>query len=250
MASVTKVLQIAAREIGYKESPSTSNRNKFGRWYGMDEQPWCAMFVSYCFYNAGLPLPITTRKGFAYCPYGVKWFKEQNKFFSTPVVGDVVFYDWEKDGISDHVGIVERINPDKSIVAIEGNTAVGNDSNGGEVMRRTRQKSQIIGFGRPDYRDDGPSSGPIPTHPIWSGRYITLTTPYMQGSDILTWQMQMINRGWDLGLSGSTGKGDDGTFGERSYEVLVLFQKEKGLEVDGVLGPQSWDAAWLLPITP
>lgn len=35
------------------------------------------MFVSYCFYNAGLPLPITTPKGFAYCPYGVKWFRNK-----------------------------------------------------------------------------------------------------------------------------------------------------------------------------
>lgn len=78
-------------------------------------------------------LEITTKKGFAYCPYGVKWFKDRSKLFNTPEVGDVVFYDWQKDGVSDHVGIVETIKADGSIVAIEGNTSVGNDSNGGQV---------------------------------------------------------------------------------------------------------------------
>ena len=247
MVAPSQVLQIAAREIGYKESPPGSNGNKFGLWYGMDYQPWCAMFVSYCFYNADLPLPITTKKGFAYCPYGVKWFKDKQKLSQTPKVGDVVFYDWENDGISDHVGIVETVNADDSIIAIEGNTSVGNDSNGGQVMRRTRQRGTILGFGRPPY-DYTDGDGEIHTHPVWPGRYIILTTPNIQGNDVLTWQRQMIKRGWDIGPFGATGKGDDGVFGERSHEALIKFQKNKGLEVDGVLGPISWDSAWLLPV--
>ena len=32
--------------------------------------------------------------------------------------------------------------------AIEGNTSAGNDSNGGEVMRRVRNLTQVDGFGR------------------------------------------------------------------------------------------------------
>jgi peptidoglycan hydrolase-like protein with peptidoglycan-binding domain len=247
MVTSSQVLQIAAREIGYKESPPGSNGNKFGSWYGMDYQPWCAMFVSYCFYNAGLPLPITTKKGFAYCPYGVKWFKNKGKLSKTPEVGDVVFYDREKDGVSEHVGIVETVNADGSIIAIEGNTGVGDDSNGGQVMRRTRLKSTILGFGRPPY-DSTDDSGEIHTHPVWPGRFITLTTPNTEGNDVLTWQRQMIKRGENLGPFGATGKGDDGEFGERSHKVLLGFQKKNGLEADGVLGPISWDAAWLLPI--
>lgn len=252
MATSSQVLQIAAREIGYTESPAGSNSNKFGRWYGMDYQPWCAIFVSYCFYNAGLPLPITTEKGFSYCPYGVQWFKDNGTWYSTPEVGDVVFYDWENDGVSDHVGIVETVNTDGSIIAIEGNTSVGNESNGGQVMRRTRYQGDIAGFGRPSYEllteadtDDG---GEIQTHPVWPGRYIVLTTPNMEGNDVLTWQRQMIRRGWNLGPFGSTGKGDDGVFGEGSHEVLIEFQTNNNLEVDGVLGPISWDAAWVIPI--
>jgi hypothetical protein len=86
MTTAEDVLQVARRQIGTKESPPSTNSNKYGNWYGMDRAPWCAMFVSYCFYNAGLPLPITTPKGFAYCPYGVQWFRNkgwwQSQFYT------------------------------------------------------------------------------------------------------------------------------------------------------------------------
>lgn len=150
-ATPESVLVIARKEIGYKESPAGSNRSKFGQWYGMDAQPWCAMFVSHCFYAAGVPLQISTRKGFAYCPYGVQWFKKQGCWHKTPKPCDVVFFDWGKDGISDHVGIVEKVNTDRTITTIEGNTSASNNSNGGEVQRRVRPLSVVQGFGRPQW---------------------------------------------------------------------------------------------------
>lgn len=251
-----QVLKEAANHLGYKESPANSNNNKFGQWYGMNYQPWCAMFVSYCLYVKGLPLKITTPKGFAYCPFGIKWFKDQCLWHtSSPKPGDVIFFDWKneqgvRDGVSDHVGFVEKVNADGSITTIEGNTSVGNNSNGGQVMRRTRQGADIVGYGRPPY---GSGSTTVPddltgSHPDWPGRYITLTSPNMEGNDILKWQQQMIFRGWNLGTGGFSGKGDDGVFGERSHEVLVEFQKQKGLEDDGIIGPMSWNAAWESPI--
>jgi peptidoglycan hydrolase-like protein with peptidoglycan-binding domain len=241
ITTAQKVLGIAAREIGYHESPKKSNNNKFGIWYGTNYQPWCAMFVSYCFYNAGLPLPATTPKGFAFCPFGVNWFKNKGWWHKTPQVGDVVFYDWGGDGVANHVGIVEKVNSDGSIVAIEGNTSDGvGDSNGGEVCRKPQKKGVILGYGRPPYENgDVP---PPPPHPVWEGRYIQLTSPYMDGDDVLLWQKQMIERGWTLDA--------DSVFDERDHKVLIKFQRQNGLEVDGVIGPISWNAAWTFPITP
>jgi surface antigen len=247
MTTAQQVLNNASNEIGYKENPPESNHNKFGVWYGMDRAPWCAMFVSYCFYTAGSPLKITTDKGFAYCPYGVDWFKSKGLWHTVPKVGDVVFYDWQNDGESDHVGLVEKVNTDGSIIAIEGNTAVGDDSNGGQVMRRKRSGSYIVGYGRPNY--DNGNVTPPPPHPVWPGRYITLTSPNVEGSDVLLWQRQMIHRGWTISSSGSTGNGDDSVFSEDDSKVLFQFQEQKGLEVDGKIGPESWNAAWEIPIT-
>ena len=42
----SEIIAIAAKEIGYKEYQG--NNNKYGVWYGMNNQPWCAMFVSWC----------------------------------------------------------------------------------------------------------------------------------------------------------------------------------------------------------
>lgn len=243
MTTPSDILTIATRHIGYKEVAPGINQNKFGEWYGMNFQPWCAIFVSYCFYNAGLPLPATTQKGFAYCPYGVDWFKRQNRFDRKAKVGDVVFYDWGKDGTSDHVGIVENVYPDGRIAAIEGNTSSGNDSNGGTVMRRSRYLNSIQGFGHPLYNAVKifPTSTAITTHPVWT-RYVTLTSPYTTGLDIKQWQVQMANRGWKNGDS-------LGTFGEASHKMLKQFQAEKRLKTDGVLGAISWNATWEAPIT-
>ena len=57
MATPKDVLDIARSELGITEQPPESNHQKFGQWYGFDGVPWCAEFVSYCFYNAGIPLP-------------------------------------------------------------------------------------------------------------------------------------------------------------------------------------------------
>ncbi|EAW34079.1 CHAP domain-containing protein [Lyngbya sp. PCC 8106] len=149
MTTSARVIQIAANEVGYTEYPPGSNTTKYGQWYGMNHVPWCAIFVSYCFDQARISLPIRTPKGFAYCPDGVRWFQNQSQWYSQPQVGDLVFYCWRGDGIADHIGIVESVNPDGSIISIEGNTAIGNDSNGGEVMRRRRDPWSFLGFGRP-----------------------------------------------------------------------------------------------------
>jgi hypothetical protein len=64
-----------------------------------------------------------------------------------PQPGDIAIYNW--DGAEpDHIGIVERYLGNGTFTAIEGNTAVDNDSNGDGVMRRTRTLKQVDGFGR------------------------------------------------------------------------------------------------------
>lgn len=172
MTTVGNLINIAAGEVGYTEHPSGSNGNKYGEWYGMNYVPWCAIFISYCFDKVSLPLPIRSSKGFAYCPDGVSWFRQRGQWFQDPKAGDVVFFCWRGDGIADHVGIVESVKSDGSIISIEGNTGVGNDANGGEVMRRTRTRGIILGFGRPPYTNSVPIQAqvsrpatPAPTPP-------------------------------------------------------------------------------------
>ena len=148
-----RALAEALRHVGVRESPPGSNRTMFGRWFGVDGVPWCAIFVSYCFdVGAGVVLcrgwqgAGTAARGVAYVPTLAAWLRATGRRVETPQPGDLAIFDWD-GGLPDHVGIVVRANG-TTLVTVEGNTAVGNDSDGGEVMRRERRLAQVALFGR------------------------------------------------------------------------------------------------------
>lgn len=133
------VIDVAIKEIGYKENPLNSNKTKYGEWFGLNGVAWCAIFVSWCYSCIGKPIVgMGFKSGFAGCQSAVAYFKSKGKITTTPIAGDLVFYDWNADGRFDHVGLFEKKLNDVYFSAIEGNTSLGNNSNGGEVMRRQR----------------------------------------------------------------------------------------------------------------
>lgn len=148
------VIAIAQSQIGYKEG--ANNKTMYGEWFGLDNQPWCAMFVSWVFNQAGESKNVcaSTRKGFASCDAGLKWFTRRNKL--VPVgqakAGDIVFFQFDNDAEPDHVGIVLKNNGKNSLVCIEGNTSPnnkGSQSNGGGVYRKKRSYATVMAVARP-----------------------------------------------------------------------------------------------------
>lgn len=141
------VIAIARREIGTVEKPKNSNNVKYNTWYYKQEvwngknggkYPWCMAFVQWVFNEAGFPLPYKT----ASCSALLDWYKKNapELVHSEPQRGDIVIY-------KGHTGIFEKIGPDpKYMYVIEGNTAVGNDDNGGAVMERYRKVSTALAF--------------------------------------------------------------------------------------------------------
>ncbi|MDO4732455.1 MAG: CHAP domain-containing protein [Bacillota bacterium] len=151
MTKAEEFLAVARRQIGYWEG--ANNANKYGDWYGMPGQPWCAMFVSWCARQAGLGQEVIPR--FAYVPYGLAFFRERKRYFPRgariPSPGDLVFF-----GNSEHVGIVERV--EKGVLfSIEGNTTPqGESSKGDGVYRKSRplSSSWIQGYGQPAFPEE------------------------------------------------------------------------------------------------
>ena len=142
---MSKVIEVAMKEVGVSEKPPNSNNTKYNTWFGLPNLPWCAMFVSWCYAQAGKPLPnIGFAKGFAGCQTGYAFFKKKGWITDNPVAGDIVLFDWQGDGRYDHTGLFVEWLKDGVFTSVEGNTAIGNDSNGGNVMVRTRQKSRAI----------------------------------------------------------------------------------------------------------
>lgn len=143
------VLQIAAWQVGVLESPSGSNRQKYGEAYGMNGVAWCMMFVWWVFREAGFSLYKT-----ASCTALTNRYKTAGQWVTSGYKpGDIVMFDFSgKRAKTEHVGIVEAVSADgNTLTTIEGNTGVGNDANGGAVMRRTRNIKYVTGACRPGY---------------------------------------------------------------------------------------------------
>lgn len=139
------IANLAAMEIGYCEFPVNTNKTKYGKWFGLDGVAWCGIFVSWVYDKAACNLGnIGFTKGFAGCQTAFAHFKKTNEITKTPVEGDIVLFDWNKDGRYDHTGIFIRHIDDETFESIEGNTSLKNQSNGGQVMKRKRKYSQAI----------------------------------------------------------------------------------------------------------
>jgi len=140
-----KIVQTAIGELGYSESPPESNMTKYGEFYGMNGVPWCAIWVSWVYAQTNIPLGhIDSDKGMYYTPSALNHFKQNGEVVTSPLPGDIVFFDWQGDGKVDHVGLFLQDYDKISFFSLEGNTAIGNNSNGGQVMLRLRRYKNAI----------------------------------------------------------------------------------------------------------
>ena len=151
-----QALAEAVKYIGTTERPAGSNRTQFGKWFGVDGAPWCAIFVSFCFAKGAKYVIADGFKGAGcygngctYVPTAEAWLRATGmwKGRTTPLPGDIAIFNWD-GGVPDHTGIVEQSLAGGRFATIEGNTGIGNDANGGAVMRRVRRLSHADGFGR------------------------------------------------------------------------------------------------------
>ncbi|MDQ3569036.1 MAG: peptidoglycan-binding protein [Actinomycetota bacterium] len=238
MATVHQVIDRAGRDVGFLEGPN--NDNPWGRWYGVPNQPYCAAWLSFVFFECGAPQPASSSKGYAFTPAGAAWFKKQGRWGHTPQPGAHVFFKFSGPRIH-HVGLVVGVGPG-FIDTIEGNTSrgsAGSQRDGGGVWRR-RRSAGIVGYGYPLLEGGGGGGGGGGGAPPWPGRLIR-QPPIMQGEDVRMWQARMAERGWKVTA--------DGAYGPASEAACRKFQAEKGLEVDGVIGPQTWSTTWTAPVT-
>lgn len=112
------------------------------------------------------------------------------------------------------------------------------DCPGGPLYAWVKKGAPRPGGGtRPADVDEKPVTGRAP---VWPGRLLAYP-PLTVGDDVETWQAQMKHRGWSIAA--------DRMYGPDSRDVCRRFQAEKGLDVDGVVGPVTWRAAWEAPIT-
>ena len=162
MMNPNVILQMARNELGYCRFDDELEGTKYGRWYAMVTKspyygesgvPYCCMFVSWVFAACNMNVPGLPE---AYCPYAEKGMYDASLAISVQFAegGDIVFFDWNDDGESDHVGIVESNHPQEGyMVTLEGNTT-GADGRSGTVARRSRSYQTIKRTFRPRWEEN------------------------------------------------------------------------------------------------
>lgn len=219
MATANDVLNIARAEIGYREG--NNNDNKYGAAYGMNFQPWCVMFIWWCFQRANAAKLFYGGNRIALCSTLYNYHKGigQSVSPSSLRAGDIVFFDFSgRRAATNHVGIVESVSGGTA-TTIEGNTssgASGSQSNGDGVYRRQRSTSLISCAYRPAYDDAAQT-------PVADTRIDTV-------AEVQQW----------LNTSCGASLKVDNIFGAATRRAIICaLQRAIGTAADGIVGPKT-----------
>lgn len=136
------IVEVALTQLG------NEGGQPYWSWYGFEGRvEWCACYVSWCADQCGYIESGIIPK-FAGCVDGANWFKGNGQWQDRnyePQAGDIIFFDWEGDGETDHVGIVEKCE-NGVVYTVEGNS--------GDACRQNQYtvgSSSIYGYGVPAY---------------------------------------------------------------------------------------------------
>ncbi len=161
------IIKVALSQVGYREGNSYdelhgenkygyADYNEYGYWWdGVANRSWCAAFITYCARQA--QIPNTVLKGTLAANAAAFNLAMTPKASADPRVGDLIFFDWDLDGSSDHVGLVAKVNAD-TVLVVHGNYAEY-----ATVTRFSRTQVDVLGYARPAY-----------TSAYWAGEPISL----------------------------------------------------------------------------
>lgn len=211
--------------------------------------PWCAAFVSAVGEDCGLGDIILPECA---CDPMINLYKARGLWREAdsynPKVGDLVMYDWDDSGIgdntgsADHVGIVYATDG-KNLTVIEGN--ISDSVNFRTIKLNGRY---IRGFCCPDYAsaagaekkdDTTPASQPANVTIVDKAASVSVKLPVLSkgavGGAVGAMQSLLMYHGYSVGVDGA-----DGDFGNNTDIGLKQFQRDKGLNKDGVCGVNTW----------
>lgn len=245
MTTAARVIAQARMDLGMTEDPPGSNvcpiTKEFGKIPGYPHggygYPWCAAATSVWCRRVGLK-PNTDYPHTASTLEQHRWAVNNNRLYKTPKPGDLVLYtsNGAASGIY-HVELVESVSA-SSITTIGGNTR-GYDASGkihGEgngCYRKTvsRANSAIFGYVRPRYTGAKEEPAVPWDGKSYPGHYVRRGD---RGAEVKWVQTRLNVHGYKLDV--------DADFGPLTESAVRAFQKAQRLEVDGIVGPQTWAA--------
>lgn len=139
--SNTEQLKIAAKYLGQGGA-------RFRKYCGLPSgAAWCDAFVTYIFNEAGNASLFCGGKKQTYCPTTIKLCAKDMAqiplYLAMP--SDIIFFDWDRNGVPNHIGFVRSKVSTSSINTIEGNTS-------NKVMYKTRPAKYVCAIYRPHFK--------------------------------------------------------------------------------------------------
>lgn len=242
MSGINSIIETAKSYLGttegsnnHKEIIDYYNRARYSDAYQMTmNDPWCCAFVVAVFEQCGMRDIIPC---YAACNQMVNVFTKWGRYYSRSVrsvrPGDIIFYDWNGDLVSDHVGIVVQ-NQFGQLSVIEGNKS---DS----VAYRTINSMDrcIIGYGVPNYDASDGSNGESridsTSHDLDKEYIKTLPILQFGKNNVYVRILQvLLNYYHDAKLE------VDGEYGAKTKSAVADYQMSHLLEVDGIVGTETW----------
>ena len=240
-------------QVGYHEGANNSNKyadiDGIKRLYGWwpQNQPWCDVFVDAAFiscFGYDLASAMTfqyTGSGSAACATSARLYKQHGAWFSSPNVGDQVFF--VVNGGINHTGIVTSVGMG-AITCVEGNS--------GDMVSRNSypiNSPRIAGFGRPRWDlvqsvtppaqtaqpeepEPEPEKPEFLYHPYHYLVKINLLKLGDYGPQVKNMQLMLKDAGYDCTT--------EGEFDDATYTAVAAFQRDHGLEDDGEFGGKTF----------
>lgn len=213
--------------------------------------PWCAAFVSAVGQACNLtqivlPECSCDRMIALYQRHG-RWVEDDNY---NAQMGDLVMYDWNDSGAGDNTGSADHVGLIVSSTGNEFTVIEGNKSDMVAYRSLSRNGRYIRGFCVPDYasmateseekKEEAPQPVVVITEPT-EKKTSAITLPWLRKGDknevVRAVQILLEGRGYRCGPWSA-----DGEFGEDTHTALTKYQNRKGLEVDGIVGPETWES--------
>jgi hypothetical protein len=262
--TAARIIEVAKAEIGTIEGPK-DNETKYGKWTGVNFQPWCQSFVSWCAFTSGLdakkyPKSASTVAAADFFKKNDRWADARN---DDPTPGDWIYFDFPDDGVNriSHVGICIKNNGNGTIQVIEGNTsgtAKGDQRNGGMCVEKTRAyvkdnklklMNAVVGWGRPVYVGEESlpllskvGSSDAPAAKAAAPKKATTSAPAAKAPAAFTPFKKGAKGPKVKRVQTALKLKADGDFGSGTEKAVIAFQKANGLEANGTVGPKTWAA--------
>lgn len=231
--SSNKLISTAVKYVGVTEPngdddiiKSYNNLAKASFGYSV---AWCQMFVVMMQKYAGLSPYVT-----ASCTTARNYYKLKGVWATAPKPGCLIYFDWDKSGDCDHVGIVVSVNSNV-VGVIEGNASNSTGNDAVCYKEYNLSYNKIAGYAN--------ISGVIAETATSTDAPKETVASSNAKAKIMTFQRYLNNK---LGISLSI----DGVYGKNTRAAAIkLYQKflnekyKAGLAVDGVWGSKTKAAA-------